>query len=82
MRPNLAKSLLQGGWMVGAVKHNRRGYSYNINHELACICEIEEWVHLFYLSICLFIYYLFTPPEPGLFKAILNSFPRLNERVK
>ena len=37
---------------------------HNINHELAWICEIEEWVHLFYLSICLFIYlfirYLFT----------------------
>ncbi len=24
---------------------------HNINHELAWICEIEEWVHLFYLSI-------------------------------
>ena len=37
---------------------------HNINHELAWICEIVEWVHLFYLSICLFIYlfikYLFT----------------------
>ncbi len=29
MRPNLAKSLLQGGWMVGAVKHKSHRFINN-----------------------------------------------------
>jgi hypothetical protein len=33
---------------------------HNINHELAWICEIEEWVHLFYLFVYLLIYLFYS----------------------
>jgi hypothetical protein len=58
MSPNLAKSLLQGGWMVGAVKHKSPRFINNNRSFIITICKIEEWVHLFYLSICLFTYLL------------------------